>query len=59
MEVEYLSRLQPGIQHVVGVPDPGNGFSLDGAAMLDESENVREYLTGMVFVGQAIDDRNA
>ena len=59
VEIQYLSRLQPGVAHVVGVADPCHGLAPDAAALLDVSVDVGQYLTRMVFVGQAVDHRHA
>ena len=59
VEAEYFGSLEPGVQHVVGIADPGDGFALYRAAVFDEREDIREYLAGMVFVGQTVDDGNA
>ena len=59
VEIQYFRSLQPGIADVIGVADPCDRLALNRTAMLDEGVDVGEYLTGMVFVGQAIDDRYA
>src|SRR5690606_20509612 len=56
-EAEDLGRLQPGVGHVVGVADPGHRPALDGAAHFHEGEDVGKNLTGVVLVGQPVDDR--
>jgi len=35
-EVELLRSVDIGLAHVVAIADPGHGFALDAAAMLDE-----------------------
>lgn len=59
MEAENFRRLQPGIQHVIGVTDPCDGFAFDGTPMFDKGENVGKYLAWMVLVRQTVDDRHA
>jgi hypothetical protein len=56
---EDLGRLQPGVGHVVAVAHPGHRLALDGAAVLDVGEDVRQDLAGVELVGQAVDDRHA
>jgi hypothetical protein len=57
-EIEHFRSLQPGVEHIVGIADPGDGLALDRAAMLDISHHIGQDLAGMEFVGQAIDDRH-
>ncbi len=59
VEIQNFCGLQPGIAHIVGVADPRHGLALYAAALLDISVDVREYLAGVIFIGQAIDDRYA
>src|SRR6266545_710084 len=59
VEIEHRSRLQPGVADVVRVPDPRDGFPLDGAAVLDVGVDVGEHLAGVVLVGEAVDHRHA
>ena len=59
MEAEYLGRLQPRVQHVVGVADPGHDLAGDRAAVLDVGEDVGQHLARVVFVGQAVNHRHA
>ncbi len=59
LKVEYFGRLQPGVEHIVGVADPGDGFAANIATMLDEREHVGKNLARVVFVGQSVDNRDA
>ena len=56
-EAQNLRGLQPRIEHVVGVSHPGDDLAFDVAALLDVGEQVGQHLTGMVIVGEPIDDR--
>mmetsp|Transcript_11759 Transcript_11759/g.27449 ORF Transcript_11759/g.27449 Transcript_11759/m.27449 type:complete len:631 (-) Transcript_11759:1616-3508(-) len=68
-EAEDLGRLQPGVGHVVAIAHPGHDAALEAvhvdgaapvhAAVLDEGEQIGKDLAGVVFVGQAVDDRHA
>ncbi len=58
-ETEHFRGLQPGVEHIVGVADPGHGLALDRAAMLDIGHDIGEDLAGMKLVGQAVDHRHA
>lgn len=58
LEAQNIGGLQPGIEDVVCVSDPGYGLSLDWASFFLESQNVTHDLTGMIIIGQAIDDRD-
>ena len=59
VKVEHFCRLQPGVADVVGVAYPGHGLALDSPALFDISIDISQYLTRMVFIGQAVDDRYA
>jgi hypothetical protein len=58
-EAQQIGRLQPGVGHVVAVAHPGHHLALDGAAVLDEGEDVGQDLAGVELVGQAVDDGHA
>ena len=59
VEIQYLSGLQPGVAHIVRVPDPCHGLTLYRAALLDICVYVAKYLARMILVGQAVDHRHA
>ena len=58
VEVEHLGRLQPGVAHIVGVADPGQGLASNAAALFDVSVDIGEDLARMIFVGEAVDHRH-
>lgn len=59
MKIKNFCSLQPGVQHVVRIPNPGHGFAFDRSAMLYKREYIGQHLTGMMFVGQSVDHRHA
>jgi hypothetical protein len=58
-EAQQIGGLQPGVGHVVAVAHPGHHLASDGAAVLDEGEDVGQDLAGVELVGQAVDDGHA
>ncbi|OIQ66674.1 hypothetical protein GALL_517530 [mine drainage metagenome] len=58
-EIEHFRCLQPGVEHIVGIADPGDRLALDAAAMLDIGEHVGQDLARMELVGQTVDHRHA
>ena len=57
-EAQHLRGLQPRIQHVVSVAHPSDDLAKNASALLDESENISQYLTRMMIVGESVDDRH-
>ena len=51
-------RLGQGAGHVVGVPDVGQGASVQAAERLPHGEHVRHRLAGVRGVGEEVDDRD-
>ena len=58
IKVQHLGCLQPGIADIVTVAYPGHGFTLYRASVLNKGKNIGQNLTGMVFVGQAVNHRH-
>ena len=57
-EVEARRSVDPGRQHVVVVPGPGDLAPAEGPALLLEGHEVGQHLAGMRLLGEAVDHRN-
>ena len=53
-KTQQRGGLRPGVGHIVAVANPGDGFALDGATVLDEGENVGQNLARVIFIRQTI-----
>ena len=58
LEAQDLSRLEPGIRHVVAVADPRDALSVPAAEVLLDREQVGEHLAGVGQIGEPVDHRN-
>ncbi len=57
LKAELTRGIDIGVAHIVAVTDPGHGTSLDIPPVLQVGLHVREQLTGVQQVGQAVDHR--
>src|SRR5690625_2786038 len=56
LEVELAGGVDERVAHVVAIADPGDGRPLDVAPALPERLNVREQLTRVIGIAEAVDN---
>ena len=58
-KAQHLCRLQPRIEHVVGITHPGHDLAFDVAALFDKREDVGQHLARMMIIGEPVDYRHS